>query len=195
MTNSKDTQVPATSLPEDSLEMLKPAMAEFKGRRFRNRMEARWGVFFDTLGLRWDYEPEVFDLPSGHSIWPTFWIPCETFLNGGYWIIITDSTPTSIEIHKCAGLSLGTGHITGIFCSTPHERTDTHSIGVLRDSGGKPLSTKIKKCDNSTKVLLTPLYAWAFRLCAHQNVDFEWGSVTSAIRAARSARFKHNGKW
>ncbi len=195
MTDSKETQVPATTLPGDPREILYPAMAEYKGRRFRNRREARWGVFFDTLGLRWDYEPEVFDLPSGHSIFPTFWIPCETFLDGGYWIRIPASTPTGIEIHACAGLSLGTGHITAIFCGTPHERTDTHSIDVLRDSEGKPFSTNIKKCDNSKKAFLTPLYSWAFRLCANQNVDFEWGSVTSAIRAARSARFKHNGKW
>lgn len=29
---------------------------EYKGYRFRSRTEARWAVFFDTLGIRWEYE-------------------------------------------------------------------------------------------------------------------------------------------
>lgn len=54
----------------------------FKGYRFRSRLEARWGVFFETLGLEWTYEPEGFDLdgiwylpdfqvktPQGEDIW------------------------------------------------------------------------------------------------------------------------------
>ena len=36
----------------------------YKGYRFRSRLEARWAVFFDALGLRWEYEPEGFELPS-----------------------------------------------------------------------------------------------------------------------------------
>jgi hypothetical protein len=30
----------------------------YRGYRFRSRTEARWAVFFDKLGLRWDYEEE-----------------------------------------------------------------------------------------------------------------------------------------
>lgn len=38
----------------------------YKGYRFRSRLEARWAVFFDALGLTWDYEIEGFDLgPAG----------------------------------------------------------------------------------------------------------------------------------
>lgn len=29
----------------------------YKGIRFRSRLEARWAVFFDLMGWRWDYEP------------------------------------------------------------------------------------------------------------------------------------------
>lgn len=35
---------------------------KYKGYRFRSRLEARWAVFFDALGVRWEYEPEGFDL-------------------------------------------------------------------------------------------------------------------------------------
>jgi hypothetical protein len=46
------------------------------GCRFRSRLEARWAVFFDNLGLRWEYEPEGFDI-DGEAYLPDFrvWTP------------------------------------------------------------------------------------------------------------------------
>ena len=34
---------------------------EYGGARFRSRTEARWAVFFDHLGIRWEYEAQGFD--------------------------------------------------------------------------------------------------------------------------------------
>lgn len=34
----------------------------YRGYRFRSRLEAKWAIFFDVLGVRWQYEPETFDL-------------------------------------------------------------------------------------------------------------------------------------
>jgi hypothetical protein len=45
--------------------MIRAIETRYHGYRFRSRTEARWGVFFDALGLRWEYEPEGFELPSG----------------------------------------------------------------------------------------------------------------------------------
>lgn len=54
----------------------------YAGHRFRSRLEARWAVFFDSLGLEWDYEPETLNIPrsvSGMSgafgYLPDFWLP------------------------------------------------------------------------------------------------------------------------
>jgi hypothetical protein len=44
----------------------------YKGHRFRSRLEARWAVFFDALGLAWEYEPEGFELPGGVRYLPDF---------------------------------------------------------------------------------------------------------------------------
>jgi hypothetical protein len=44
---------------------IKPIETHYKGYRFRSRLEARWAVFFDELGLRWEYEREGFDLGDG----------------------------------------------------------------------------------------------------------------------------------
>ena len=34
----------------------------YRGYRFRSRIEARWAVFFENLGIKWTYEPEGFSL-------------------------------------------------------------------------------------------------------------------------------------
>ncbi len=38
----------------------------YNGYEFRSRLEARWAVFFDTLGVKWEYEPEHYDLGLKH---------------------------------------------------------------------------------------------------------------------------------
>jgi hypothetical protein len=53
----------------------RPIETVYRGCRFRSRLEARWAVFFDALGLRWEYEKEGFELPSGERYLPDFWIP------------------------------------------------------------------------------------------------------------------------
>ena len=32
---------------------------------FRSRLEARWAVFFDALGIPWEFEPQGFETPAG----------------------------------------------------------------------------------------------------------------------------------
>ncbi len=51
---------------------LKAIQTEYKGYRFRSRLEARWAVFFDTLGVKWEYEPEGYDLGNGIYYLPDF---------------------------------------------------------------------------------------------------------------------------
>lgn len=47
----------------------------YAGCRFRSRLEARWCVFFQTLGIKWEYEPQGFELPSGEAYLPDFHLP------------------------------------------------------------------------------------------------------------------------
>lgn len=55
---------------------LKPIQTRAYGRLFRSRLEARWAVFFTSLGLTWEYEPEGFEL-DGELYLPDFrvWTP------------------------------------------------------------------------------------------------------------------------
>ena len=47
----------------------------YNGHKFRSRLEARWAVFFDALGIKYIYEPEGFNLPDGLSYLPDFYLP------------------------------------------------------------------------------------------------------------------------
>lgn len=46
----------------------------YNGTKYRSRLEARYAVLFDVLGLNFQYEPEKFDTPVGRYI-PDFWLP------------------------------------------------------------------------------------------------------------------------
>lgn len=43
----------------------------YSGCRFRSRLEARWAVFFDAVGILWVYLPEE----STPEYSPDFWLP------------------------------------------------------------------------------------------------------------------------
>ena len=47
----------------------------YKGNYFRSRTEARWAVYFDALGVDWEYEKEGYDLGDGVRYLPDFWFP------------------------------------------------------------------------------------------------------------------------
>lgn len=54
--------------------MIRAIQTEYRGHLFRSRLEARWAVFFDALGVRWLYEHEGFATPSGPYL-PDFILP------------------------------------------------------------------------------------------------------------------------
>jgi hypothetical protein len=37
----------------------------YAGCHFRSRLEARWAIFFDSLDIKWEYEPEGFETSVG----------------------------------------------------------------------------------------------------------------------------------
>jgi hypothetical protein len=44
---------------------IQPIPTRYAGYHFRSRLEARWAVFFDTLRISWEYEPEGFQTSLG----------------------------------------------------------------------------------------------------------------------------------
>lgn len=66
----------------------------YAGCRFRSRLEARWAVFFDTLGIEWHYEPQGFETDAGRYL-PDFYLPAMVGPSGlwppGIWVEVKGS--------------------------------------------------------------------------------------------------------
>ena len=54
--------------------MIKAIQTKYKGYIFRSRLEARWAVFFDELGVKYEYETEGYDLGELGWYLPDFYL-------------------------------------------------------------------------------------------------------------------------
>lgn len=82
---------------------------KYHGFKFRSRLEARWAVFFDTLGIKYHYEQEGYSL-EGTPYLPDFYLPKQD-----YFIEIKGQEPTKEEKEKARLLSLYTGKPVFLF--------------------------------------------------------------------------------
>ena len=78
---------------------MKSIQTEYKGYLFRSRLEARWAVFFDASGVRWEYEPEGYDLGDGIYYLPDFLLHGVDGRDGGdlYVEVKGNMTPADAE--------------------------------------------------------------------------------------------------
>lgn len=76
---------------------------DYAGFTFRSRTEARWAVFLDALGVRWDYEPQAYSF-GGQRYLPDFWLPTQ-----GRWLEVKGGRPDGRAREKCQWLADGTG--------------------------------------------------------------------------------------
>jgi hypothetical protein len=85
----------------------------YGGILFRSIIEARWAVFFDSLGIDYSYEPYCFEVETGGrevKYKPDFFLP-----KLGVFIEIKPNKPVEIENIKAAAWSKYNG--TLLFCS------------------------------------------------------------------------------
>ena len=81
---------------------IKAIETQYKGYRGRSRLEARWAVFFDALGVKWEYEKEGFDCGEYGYYLPDFYLPeCPL------WIEVKGQKPTDNEESKAWKVSDG----------------------------------------------------------------------------------------
>jgi hypothetical protein len=185
----------------------------YKGYRFRSRLEARWAVFFDALGMSYHYEPEGYDLGELGWYLPDFWLPGQEC-----WVEIKPVDPDDEQRSKCCELAHGLERpfvITAgppglerlfVYCS---DCTDSSGGTQWWDHGGgfcEPSSPHwsmdfdgaVCICsgnDWSSRDFLTPDFMGVWRgmntvsKCRHDAAAVE--QLSAAVRAARGARFEH----
>lgn len=67
---------------------------KYKGYRFRSRLEARWAVFFDALGIEWEYEKEGFTNGEEYYL-PDFYLPQHKV-----WVEVKGDKDAFVKDHK-----------------------------------------------------------------------------------------------
>lgn len=156
----------------------------YKHRRFRSRLEARYAVLFDALAIRWDYEPEGFNLGNGLCYLPDFFLHCppafqQRFPGAGYWVEIKGTPPSPAEITKLAALCAQTNHQGYVFAGTPGEGTVHHC-----------------KADGTWHGFIDSPLDWSAPLmvCPQLPVTQLQGAYSAGLARALSARFEGKKK-
>ncbi|WP_413113373.1 hypothetical protein [Thaumasiovibrio sp. DFM-14] len=171
---------------------MKAIETSFLGYRFRSRAEARWAVFFNTLGLDFVYEPEGFKLPVGRYL-PDFFIPFRS--QDGVYVEIKGGNPTFEERMKCRSLARKTGKPVYLLYSNPMNV-------VIKAIEFRPIrlfwiTLFVRSSDWAKKRGKLP-FADHQRLvdvfCNGQKRRTRQGLIEDAILAVRSARFEHGEK-
>ena len=77
---------------------IKAIETTYNGYRFRSRLEARWAVFFDQLGIRYKYEEYGFEA-HGYKWLPDFYLPdlCA-------WVEVMGGTPSGDDVEKMTAI-------------------------------------------------------------------------------------------
>lgn len=186
--------------------MIKAIETEYNGYRFRSRLEARWAVFFDALGVKYQYEMEGFEFEDGTRYLPDFWLPnvnLRTTKDGpGLWVEVKGDRDTMqteyyqmfprLSYELKAPFAILIGEVNNY--ATDHEQisvTDPRGVNdsdfVWWDNGMVFMQcttcyrVKYEFCESS------------YQQCEHcgGRCEYDGGRVAKAIDLAKSARFEH----
>jgi hypothetical protein len=109
---------------------LRAITTRYNGYAFRSRLEARWAVFLDHLGYKWEYEPEGFELGNGLRYLPDFWLP-----EWDMWLEIKPDEPDSVTLEKAGRLAVQSQKPVFISCGLPGQGgTLVTSASALTDA-------------------------------------------------------------
>lgn len=134
----------------------------YAGCRFRSRLEARWAVFFDHLGIEWEYEPQGLVTSGGKRRYlPDFYLPrvkawvevkgdlaqldqdlmCDAVNDLWYILVLTDIPRVDKGIWPVHGFVMKSG--TG----DPHDMTlEQMFLSALMHSFGRD-TVRMPQCD------------------------------------------------
>ena len=187
---------------------LKAIETRYKGYRFRSRLEARWAVFFDALGIAWEYEKEGYDFGKVGRYLPDFWLP-----SLDCWIEIKGQLPTESERALCTELAEGSGRLVHLFWGQVGPDsfwgTDDYQEETMRPVGGESFAPTAWVPTLTRGQSSSWSAWWRCTLCGRVFIDnpllISHGIATNcgcegegilrppeeAYATARSARFEH----
>jgi hypothetical protein len=165
---------------------IKAIETRYKGYRFRSRLEARWAVFFDALGIEWQYEPQGYVLSDGACYLPDFYLP--RFSDGLY----VEVKPQAGDSEKARLLCQSTERSVLLAFGEP----DTRAFDCwmcIADVGKANIAERVPVAFLDKYLPGSPRNGWENRLywCAEEARYDDEAYVKGAVYAARGARFEH----
>lgn len=171
---------------------MKPIETRYAGHRFRSRLEARYAVMLDHLGVRWEYEPQGYDLPSGPYL-PDFWLP---EVRGGMWLEVKPADAPSDPRHE--ELADSSGHDVAVTNGMPRDGEptwmDIYFGGFTDFPGYMEEGFSFQVCPDHGQVVFEygGYVGRGCSRCADENEQSKsHPRVMAAYDAARMARFEH----
>lgn len=176
---------------------MKAIETHYNGYRFRSRLEARWAVFFDTLGIRYEYEPEGFELSDGTLYLPDFYLP-----DSKSWFevkgVMDEGSMHKIDQFIKEGNPLTVGHADMTFNACAEWWGDGYSLS-------EKMSSWLCRCAHCGKYwfmgsegsYVCPCCGAYdgdshFKLVGEGDLSYTYDEfVDSAINVAKRARFEH----
>ncbi len=157
----------------------------YNSNYFRSRLEARWAVFFDQIGIRWQYESEGYDLGDGVFYLPDFWFPDHGF----YGEVKPDTILNDIELDKIKRLCDQSGKELILFSGMPELKTfPIYGGGWTEDHKVIPFGANLMGRDKYDPYLWDCTDGYTFDHCdGHER----WNS---AVITAQTKRFEHRNK-
>jgi hypothetical protein len=81
---------------------MQPIQTYYNGLHFRSRLEARWAVFFDAVGIKYRYEAEGYEFSDGSRYLPDFDLP-----DLGIWVEVKGTgLPDAMPLLETAAVEL-----------------------------------------------------------------------------------------
>lgn len=112
--------------------MIKAIETEYNGYKFRSRLEARWAVFFDEMGIKYLYEPEGIEV-NGLRYLPDFYLPeSNQFFEVKGIMSTKDESKIKALISSGYSVSVGNPDMTFNACNNWHE--NIYSLARESDS-------------------------------------------------------------
>lgn len=179
----------------------------YAGFRFRSRLEARWAVFFNELGITWQYEPQGYLVGEEQIPYlPDFWLP-----ELGMWVEVKGSaTDRDLVVLTAAALPISKGGLPSLDSDQPPNLIVLSNVPT--SDYAIPLHPALHWDEKGVLIDLmywfkapdAPARGYAFRppfaryarprnltYSGLLDAGYSFPSVLAAYRAARGARFEH----
>jgi hypothetical protein len=182
----------------------------YNGYKFRSRLEARWAVFFDTLGVPYEYEKEGYSITSWENgkdvetrYLPDFWLPKQEC-----WFEVKGDEKAIKENYDLFQSFSGQVGPLVVFTNTDANKPGTKFVLCDHDSNGgfsvddiiwyhcKEHGFQLALHCSYRCTVFTHGYDSTVGVCAncsdprHENHIFHHPQLIAAYTAARQARFE-----